>query len=782
MTEKMENLKPNINYFSESLIRNSIDGVIGFDRNFVYNIWNPAIEKITGKNKEEVIGRLPWDTFPFLKKNDEKERMERVLNGESFRVQDLEFIIPETKSSGYYDAQYFPLTDEEGRVTGGMKVIHETTKRKRVEEQLRLKNEQLTEAQEIAIMGNWVFDVATGVNEWSDELYKLYGAPYDKGQNTFDILEKYIFPEDYHKIRQLVTDAVSKGIPYQSQYRITRADGNVRMIATRARPQYNDEGKVTKLKGVCQDITERWEIMEKYKENALLVQQIMESSPNFVFVLDIINQDINYINKTITDVLGYSMEELQNREKEFRLMIVHPDDADMIRERDRKVALAGDKDVLELEYRVRDKWGNWHWLFSKVAVFKRTEDGKVWKVLGIALDITERKRAEEKLLESQLFVSKIAEALPNLLYVYDLNKKKNLYTNKKEIELLGYSSNNFNGMEGILSKVVHQEDRDRLTQHFIKLSNSKDGEAVVSEYRVKNASGEERWLKSNDIVFRRDDKGIPIEIVGSAQDITKRKKAEEELLKLNTELELRVNERTLELSKKNHELLTINNDLDNFIYTASHDLKAPISNIEGLVSTLKGEVREYASAEVNMMFTMIEDSIQRFKDTIKELTEITKIQKDIEDSKEIIRFDDVFRDVQYSLQQLIKDSCPEIFVNFSADHIQFSKKYLRSILYNLVSNGLKYRSPEKTCTIWIDTKFINDQVILSVRDNGLGMRPDQTTKIFSMFKRLHDHVEGTGVGLYIVKRIIDNAGGKIEVESEVGKGSEFRIYFPGNMS
>jgi signal transduction histidine kinase len=97
-------------------------------------------------------------------------------------------------------------------------------------------------------------------------------------------------------------------------------------------------------------------------------------------------------------------------------------------------------------------------------------------------------------------------------------------------------------------------------------------------------------------------------------------------------------------------------------------------------------------------------------------------------------------------------------------------------MYNLISNAIKYKSPDRKPVVSIRTEKVNGFCLISVKDNGLGLSPEQKEKIFQMFKRFHDHGEGTGIGLYIVKRIVDNAGGKIEVESEKDKGSEFKVY------
>jgi two-component system sensor histidine kinase/response regulator len=262
---------------------------------------------------------------------------------------------------------------------------------------------------------------------------------------------------------------------------------------------------------------------------------------------------------------------------------------------------------------------------------------------------------------------------------------------------------------------------------------------------------------------------------------------EQKLMSINNELEERVKERTEELSKKNLELesknielLKVNNDLDNFIYTASHDLKAPVSNIEGLVISLVDSLSEDTAGDENVktIIGMINASILRFKGTIQDLTEITKIQKGIEENNTVVDCQEIIDDVKLTIHELITESQAKITININdCPQISFSRKNLKSIIYNLMSNAIKYRSPKRNPEISITTEREDGYIILTIKDNGLGMNLQDKSKIFSMFKRLHDHVEGSGIGLYIVKRIIDNSGGKIEVESTVGKGSTFRVYF-----
>ncbi|GAB3821019.1 hypothetical protein GCM10028895_22320 [Pontibacter rugosus] len=241
---------------------------------------------------------------------------------------------------------------------------------------------------------------------------------------------------------------------------------------------------------------------------------------------------------------------------------------------------------------------------------------------------------------------------------------------------------------------------------------------------------------------------------------------------MNRALEERVAERT-------KELIRINKDLENFVYTASHDLKTPIINIEGLMRALQETLVEndVKLEEADAILNMIATSINRFRDTLTDLTEVAKLQYQEEDNQAIVSFEEILGDVTSNIKCMIHDAEAEIIQDFSlAPGVAYSRKNLRSIIYNLVSNAIKYKSPDRKPVINICSYPVDDYVVLSVQDNGLGLREQDHDKVFSMFTRLHDHTEGTGVGMSIVKRIVENSDGKIELSSELGKGSTFKIY------
>jgi signal transduction histidine kinase len=257
--------------------------------------------------------------------------------------------------------------------------------------------------------------------------------------------------------------------------------------------------------------------------------------------------------------------------------------------------------------------------------------------------------------------------------------------------------------------------------------------------------------------------GVPEQLLVVARDITEYTLLQEEL------------------KKRNKELLKTNNDLDNFIYTASHDLRSPITNIEGLLHTLKATLKSERTDtlhEADDILEMIDKTINKFKRTIVDLTEISKVQRTDEEDIHTINCLEIIEDVLFSIQDKVTDSGARISIDTSAcNQLIFSTKNFKSIVYNLLSNAIKYRHPNRVSEIKIFTKQLNDAVLLSIEDNGLGISPAHLPKLFSMFKRFHTHVEGTGIGLYIIKRIIDNAGGEIEVQSELNKGTTFNVYF-----
>jgi PAS domain S-box-containing protein len=291
----------------------------------------------------------------------------------------------------------------------------------------------------------------------------------------------------------------------------------------------------------------------------------------------------------------------------------------------------------------------------------------------------------------------------------------------------------------------------------------------------------------------RNEQGQTTAIVKVATDVTEQVAARHLVQRLNEANVQRLNEELAvsneelrsanqELLASNQQLVRTNGDLDNFIYTASHDLKAPISNIEGLLSALLVELPTAIrlAEPVRPLLDMMHESVERFQQTIVQLTDISKLQLAHAQVAEQVNLAALVEHVRLDLAPVLAAAGARFTVQVQAcPTVSFSPKNLRSILYNLLSNAVKYQDPARAPEVQLRCHRAGPTVVLEVQDNGLGLCPHQQSRLFGMFQRLHDHVEGSGIGLYMVKKMVENAGGTINVQSQPGVGSTFTVTFPG---
>jgi len=369
---------------------------------------------------------------------------------------------------------------------------------------------------------------------------------------------------------------------------------------------------------------------------------------------------------------------------------------------------------------------------------------------------------------------RIFDLLPANVFIKDRNNLL-LEFNKAFQELMRTSR------EDLLNKTTYELFPDAEKYNTDDLEVIETGKPKLNIIEEVIVPGDVKWLKTDKVPLTNE-KGEIIGVLAISQDITQQKivqdklaATQEKLRRLNNELEGRVKERTKELLKSNEELKRINTDLDNFIYIASHDLKSPIDNIEGFIHLLRDSLAGRTTDEQEEFLNRMTTSVNRFRKTIIELRKITAMQRYLKDDEEETDLNMAVEDIKTEISSLIENTGASIITSFEIPLIKYGIKNIKSILFNLITNAIKFRSPERKPVIKISSKEVDEGVLLSVKDNGLGLTPEEKNKLFIMFKRLHDHVEGTGVGLYIVKRIVENNGGKIEVDSEKGKWTTFKI-------
>ncbi|MFD1466595.1 PAS domain-containing protein [Hymenobacter caeli] len=235
------------------------------------------------------------------------------------------------------------------------------------------------------------------------------------------------------------------------------------------------------------------------------------------------------------------------------------------------------------------------------------------------------------------------------------------------------------------------------------------------------------------------------------------------------------------LTVTNRQLTRVNHDLDAFIYTASHDLKQPIANIEALLNILRQQLPADGPADAlpPRLLGLMQAAVERFQLTIAQLTDVTKLQQAQALPAEAVDLAALVEDVRLDLAPVLAAAGARLAVDVAAcPSLSFAPRNLRSIVYNLLSNAVKYRHPDRPPVVAVRAYRTAAAAVVEVQDNGLGLTEPQQAKLFGLFQRLHTHVEGSGLGLYMVKKIVDNAGGTVAVRSEPGVGTTFAVALP----
>jgi len=356
----------------------------------------------------------------------------------------------------------------------------------------------------------------------------------------------------------------------------------------------------------------------------------------------------------------------------------------------------------------------------------------------------------------------VSMATNDVVWDWDL-VKNGIWWSETLQGMLGYPVQEMeSGINGWLNK-VHPDDREKIKKGLNQAINH-GRDQWTDEYRIARADGSYAFVFNRAYILHNE-YNIPYRVIGSFIDLSDLKLAQEKL------------------QKTNEHLLRVIEDLDTFVYMASHDLKSPVLNVEGLVLLLEEEIKSSASIleEATIpIFSLIKDSMHAFKTVIDDLTDIAKVQRDVDGNAEWVDLNETLAKVRANIQELAAEDFVRFNIDFEVTQINFSRKNLYSILYNLISNAVKYRSPDRKPQITLKTERQNKQVVLTIADNGLGISEENISKMFTLFRRFHSHVSGTGMGLYIVKRMMDNADGKIEVQSHEGRGTTFKLTFTDN--
>ncbi|MCI1186230.1 PAS domain-containing protein [Hymenobacter sp. DH14] len=391
--------------------------------------------------------------------------------------------------------------------------------------------------------------------------------------------------------------------------------------------------------------------------------------------------------------------------------------------------------------------------------------------LSNALAETEQQR--EHLRHQQQALRQILEQVPAAVATLEGPEHRFAFFNARYQALVGGRAHLGLAAAEVLPEVVPQGFIGLLDGVFATGQPFTGQEILTQLYNPATGQPEPRYL---DFTYQLlpaapdQPRSLLAFIVDATDQVLSRQRvaeANEHLLAANTALDL-----------SNRRLTRTNADLDNFVYAASHDLKQPINNLLGLLDELRRIVAFADPAEGELLLPMIDEALHQLGTTIDDLAAVGQVQQAGSAPVETVDLDELTHEVLQALQPQVLAARARITTDFAAARtIHYSRANLRTILLNLIGNSLKYADPARPGRIHLSLWKEAGAPLLLIEDNGLGFDVHRhQDELFQLFRRFHNHTEGTGVGLYLVNRIVQGNGGRVEVESEIGQGTTFRVY------
>ncbi len=416
------------------------------------------------------------------------------------------------------------------------------------------------------------------------------------------------------------------------------------------------------------------------------------------------------------------------------------------------------------EIKNKAKDGSYYWVDTTIVPFLDKKN-KPFQYLAIRFDVTSRKLADEEIQRSNERFQKVAEATHDAIWDWDI-ANDTLYRGSGFKELFGYDVKTKIESSNFWKDKFHPDDLPDIIQSL---------EAAIKDPTISNWSHEYRILQKNETIVSvvdrgviiRNEKGTAIRMVGAITNITHRKEYEESLMQLN-----------FSLTERAKELAVSNAELEQFAFVASHDLQEPLRMVTSFLTQLEKKYADSLDDKAKQYIHFAVDGAKRMREIILNLLDFSQVGKH-KDSLEAISLEKVVQETLNMQSQLILERKAKItFKNLPTVYSYHSP--LLQIFQNLIGNGIKYSKENLAPVIRVSAKELDNAWEISIQDNGIGIDPEYHDKIFVLFQRLHHKEEysGTGIGLAVVKKIIESLGGDIWLESQPDNGSIFYFTLP----
>lgn len=457
-------------------------------------------------------------------------------------------------------------------------------------------------------------------------------------------------------------------------------------------------------------------------------------------------------NKGIEGIFGYKQDQVGNN-SDWWFDKIHPEDS--IKMSIKLYSFIEQKtEKWQDQYRFRCADGSYKYVLDRGFLLK-DEEGRAVRMIGAIQDITKQKKEELrlKLLETVITQTKDSIIITEADSI-DGTIPKIVYVNPRFSSMYGYDENEIIGKSPNIFFGPNSDDNE--FKRLITAIKNKD-ECQI-ETIIYTKSGEEYWVNSTNLPVYNDDSELS-HWVTIQRNITEDKKQEVEKEQLIRELTLN------------------NKDLQQFSYITSHNLRAPLSNLTGLLNLIDDIPIE--NSELKEILDGFNKSTHLLNETINDLVKVIVIKDNPSIEKEDVLLKDIFENVFGQLAFLIGLYKPIIKIDFKkVAFLNINKAYLESILLNLLTNSIKYKSENRKLKISITSTQTDKNIILVFKDNGIGINMERNReKIFGLYQRFHDHPDSKGLGLYLVKSQVETMGGTISIESEVNIGTTFTLTF-----
>lgn len=757
------------------------DAFISMDADGLVREWNDAARRTFGWTREEALGqRLADLIIPEPLRERHTQGLARFLETGEGPLIGQRVEVPGLRKDGSevpVEIAISPMEGPNGWTFNAF--LHDVTERVHAEKERARRESLLAETQRLARIGSWDWDVTSDRITWSEELHRIFGTDPETFDPSLEAYLKRLPPDDREKAEDVIGRSMGTREPFAFEHRVVGPDGKTSWILSQGRPIADEKGDVARMVGTAQDITKRREA--DARERTLAIEQaaraeaetaeervrtILESISDAFFAMDR-EWRLTYVNRATEELLGKPASQLVGH----LLMEAFPDTPDgAFHSRYKEVLAAGRPAEFEAYHPVFDDW-------YEVRAFP-SEDG-----LSVYLhDITDRKRAEERLKASEARYRFLADSIPQQIWTSSPDGQLD-YVNKVVVDFFGVDEAELLGQRWL--ERVHPDDVDEAVARWGDSIAS--GDPYEVEFRLRDAEDVHRWHLAR-AVAQRDRQGHVVKWFGTNTYVHDQKEAEQERDRAMEELErithLLSSERTnleaqaRELRRTARALKKSNEDLDRFAYIASHDLKAPLRGIANLSAWLAEDLGDHLDEDTEEYVRLLQGRVHRMEALIDGILQYSRAGRTQEDPEEV----DVGELVRDILDLL--DPPPHFRIEVAEwwPVIHSEPTPLRQVFLNLIGNAIKHADGEEP----VVRVEISDEgegwYEYSVADNGPGIAPEYHEKIFTIFQTLkpRDEVESTGIGLSVVKRIIDNHGGQVWVESREGEGATFKFLWPMN--